>query len=91
MPLTATTDPSRSAATADRNASSPNRSPSRSVGPHSGHALGWAWKRRSAGSSYSVAQRGHSSKPAIVVSGRSYGTPRTIVKRGPQFVQFTNG
>ena len=30
-------------------------------------------------------------KPAIVVSGRSYGTSRTIVKRGPQFVQFTNG
>ena len=30
-------------------------------------------------------------KPAIVVSGRSYGTSRTIVKRGPQLVQFTNG
>ena len=25
-----------------------------SRGPHSGHALGWAWKRRSAGSSYSA-------------------------------------
>ena len=73
MPLTATTPPSRSAATASRSASSPCRScgSSRSVGPHSGHALGWAWKRRSAGSSYSAAQRGHSSKPAIVVSGRS--------------------
>ena len=30
-------------------------------------------------------------KPAIVVVGRSYGIPRTIVKRGPQFVQFRNG
>ncbi len=30
-------------------------------------------------------------KPAIVVNGRSYGIPRTIVKRGPQLVQFTNG
>ena len=29
--------------------------------------------------------------PAIVVSGRSYGTPRTIVNRGPQFVQLMNG
>ena len=33
----------------------------------------------------------HIAKPAIVVSGRSYGTPRTIVNRGPQFVQFVNG
>ena len=30
-------------------------------------------------------------KPAIVVFGRSYGTSRTIVKRGPQLVQFVNG
>ena len=60
-------------------------------GPHSGHAFGWAWKRRSAGSSYSARQAAHISNPAIVVSGRSYGTPRTIVKRGPQFVQLMNG
>ena len=40
-------------------------------GPQSGHALGWAWKRRSAGSSYSARQRSHIAKPAIVVSGRS--------------------
>ena len=33
----------------------------------------------------------HIVKPAIVVSGRSYGTPRTIVKRGPQSVQLMNG
>ena len=30
-------------------------------------------------------------KPAIVVFGRSYGMPVTIVKRGPQLVQFRNG
>ena len=30
-------------------------------------------------------------KPAIVVSGRSYGTSRTIVNRGPQLVQLMNG
>ena len=28
---------------------------------------------------------------AMVVSGRSYGTPRTIVNRGPQLVQLMNG
>ncbi len=32
-----------------------------------------------------------SRKPAIVVSGRSYGTPVTTVNRGPQLVQLTNG
>ena len=47
------------------------RSASRARGPHSGQALGWAWKRRSRGSSYSARQRSHISKPAIVVSGRS--------------------
>ena len=35
--------------------------------------------------------RGTSRKAAIVVSGRSYGTPRTIVNRGPQLVQLMNG
>jgi hypothetical protein len=64
---------------------------SRARGPHTGHALGCAWKRRSAGSSYSARHAGHMTNPAIVVSGRSYGTPRTIVKRGPQLVQLTNG
>ena len=62
-----------------------------SRGPQSGQALGWAWKRRSVGSWYSASQRAHIVKPAIVVSGRSYGTPRTIVKRGPQSVQLMNG
>ena len=40
---------------------------------------------------YSASQRGHIANPAMVVSRRSYGTPWKIVKRGPQFVQFTNG
>jgi hypothetical protein len=53
--------------------------------------LGWAWKRRFSGSSYSARQASHIAKPAIVVSGRSYGMPWTIVNRGPQFVQFKNG
>ncbi len=53
--------------------------------------MGSAWKRRSDGSPYSHAQAAHITKPAMVVSGRSYGTPRTIVKRGPQFVQLMKG
>ena len=40
-------------------------------GPQSGHAFGWAWKRRSRGSSYSARHAAHIAKPAIVVSGRS--------------------
>ena len=94
-PLTATIAPSRRAATAPASGSPARGRPAESVsasrGPQSGQALGCAWKRRSAGSSYSARQAGHMTKPAIVVSGRSYGTPRTIVKRGPQFVQLTNG
>ena len=99
MPFTATIAPSRSArpaaSTASRARSSANDPPpayaSRTRGPQSGQAFGWAWKRLSAGSSYSARQAGHMSKPAIVVCGRSYGTSRTIVKRGPQAVQFVNG
>jgi hypothetical protein len=47
--------------------------PARNVsrGPQSGQAMGWAWKRRSAGSAYSTAQAAHIGKPAIVVDGRS--------------------
>src|SRR5690349_22288853 len=95
-PLTATIAPSRSAwaavATASGAAiSEPSRAASHARGPHTGHALGCAWKRRFAGSEYSARHAAHISKPAIVVSGRSYGTPRTIVNRGPQFVQLTNG
>ena len=62
-----------------------------SRGPQAGHATGSAWKRRSSGSSYSRRQSGHIGKPAMVVFGRSYGTERTIVNRGPQLVQLTNG
>ena len=100
MPLTATIAPSRSAraaastgsrASARRRPSPPPAYTSRTRGPQSGQAFGWAWKRRSAGSSYSARQAAHISKPAIVVFGRSYGTSRTIVKRGPQLVQFVNG
>ncbi len=88
--------PARSSSPASRmgsaagSAGGPGRS-SHSRGPHAGQALGWAWKRRSAGSSYSAWHCAHIVKPAIVVSGRSYGTPRTIVKRGPQFVQLMKG
>jgi hypothetical protein len=35
-------------------------------GPHSGHALGGAWKRREAGSSYSAAQAAHMVKADMV-------------------------
>ena len=49
----------------------PLASTSRARGPQSGQAFGWAWKRRSAGSSYSARQRSHISNAAIVVSGRS--------------------
>ena len=40
-------------------------------GPHAGQALGWAWNRRSAGSSYSAWHRAHIVNPAMVVAGRS--------------------
>ena len=40
-------------------------------GPHAAQAFGWAWKRRSAGFSYSARQSPHIAKPAIVVKGRS--------------------
>ena len=96
MPLTASTSPSSSAWTAAFSGSRTSRTRPRAVtslsdGPQSGQALGWAWKRRSPGSSYSAWHAGHIEKPAIVVRGRSYGTPRTMVKRGPQFVQLMKG
>ena len=40
-------------------------------GPHAKQASGCAWKRRSAGSAYSRAQRGHMGNAAIDVLGRS--------------------
>ncbi len=42
-------------------------------GPHSGQAFGWAWKRRSRGSSYSAWQAGH-----IVNAG--HRRPRAVVR-----------
>jgi hypothetical protein len=53
--------------------------------------MGWAWKRRSAGSSYSARQAGHIGNAAIVVAGRSYGSRSMMVNRGPQLVQVMNG
>ena len=92
MPLIATIAPPASAATVVATGSPAGELPSsRTDGPHTGQALGWAWKRRSAGFSYSARQSGHIVNPAIVVNGRSYGTARTIVNRGPQFVQLMNG
>ena len=52
-------------------ASFPVASSRRSRGPQRGQALGWAWKRRSAGSSYSRWQVAHIANAAIVVAGRS--------------------
>jgi hypothetical protein len=43
----------------------------RSRGPQRPQAIGWAWKRRSAGSWYSRAQSSHMAKARMVVSGRS--------------------
>ena len=89
--------PSRSAAaksasgSSRRDAARPSASRSRRRGPQAGQAVGWAWKRRSAGSSYSARQRRTWRTPAIVVRARSYGAPVMIVSRGPQLVQLRNG
>ena len=64
---------------------------SASAGPHAGQQVGSAWNRRLPGSVYSAAHAAHIVKAAIVVRARSYGTSRTIVNRGPQFVQLMNG
>jgi hypothetical protein len=53
--------------------------------------VGWAWKRRFFGSSYSARHSGQSAKAAIVVFGRSYGSARTMEARGPQCVQLMKG
>src|SRR5512135_2694825 len=60
-------------------------------GPHSGQAMGCAWKRLSNGSVYSAWQSSHMGKSAMVVLGRSYGMSLIMVKRGPQCVQLING
>ncbi len=71
MPLTATIAPPTSACAAAATGSAVQAPTSRTRGPHSGQALGWAWKRRLAGSRYSARQAGHIWKPAMVVFGRS--------------------
>ena len=43
-------------------------------GPQTGHAIGSAWNRRSSGSSYSRRHSAQSSKRAMLVFGRSYGS-----------------
>ena len=96
MPLTATIRPARSAAATAASGSPGTAAPSsaatsRSRGPQAGQAFGSAWKRRSAGSSYSAWQAAHMRNGAIVVRARSYGTPSTIVNRGPHPVQLVNG
>ena len=95
-PLSATIIPARRALAAPAIGSSQSSgSPAESVaerrGPQAGHAFGWAWKRRSSGSSYSRRHAAHMGKRAIVVAGRSYGTFSAIVKRGPQLVQLVKG
>ena len=61
----------------------PVASTSRSCGPQAGQQTGWAWNRRLAGRRTPRAHAAHIAKPAMVVSGRSYGTSRTMVNRGP--------
>ena len=50
-----------------------------SRGPQFAQAVGWAWKRRLLGSSYSRLQGGHNSNADIVVFTLSYGSPVVIV------------
>ena len=77
-------------APAPRTGASPGTASS-SRGPQSGQAIGWAWKRRSAGSVYSARQARHIGKPAMVVAVRSYGSPVMMVNRGPQLVHVMKG
>jgi hypothetical protein len=49
----------------------PQGSVSERWGPQVGQAMGWAWKRRFVGSTYSARQAGHMGKLAMVVWARS--------------------
>ncbi len=75
MPLTATIALWRRQAMAVRSAASTAprdlRADRQRIAARDGQAIGWAWKRRSPGSSYSARQAAHIGKPAMVVSGRS--------------------
>ena len=94
-PLTASTRPPASSAAAPASGSTAipvPRAPSRrSRGPQAGQQTGWAWNLRFAGSWYSASHCPHMRNGAMVVSGRSYGTPVTMVNRGPQLVQLMKG
>ena len=75
-PFTATINPrpmaSAAAAIGSGEARSrPSGPASQSRGPQAGHALGWAWNRRSDGEEYSDSHAGHIRNGAIVVFGRS--------------------
>lgn len=53
--------------------------------------MGSAWNLRSPGLWYSSAHGAHNGNPRMLVRVRSYGSESTIVARGPQSVQLTNG
>src|SRR4029077_9724615 len=96
MPLIATTAPAASARWVAASAASepvirPAHDQNHSDGPQSGHAIGWAWNRRLAGSWYSAAHRSHMANIDMVVAGRSYGNSRMMVNRGTQLGEVTNG
>ncbi len=63
----------------------PNLSSSRTRGPQTGQALGWAWKRRSTGSSYSLPALGahlearHRGRRPVVGHRAGYGEARPAV------------
>ncbi len=74
----------------DRVALAASAPTSRTAGPHAGHAFGWAWKRRSEGSSYSAWQAAHiANRPSSCWAGRR--GPAHDGERGPQSVQLMNG
>ncbi len=77
-PLIATISPRAMRASAAAMGSTPGSSvPSAasnaSRGPQAGQAFGSAWKRRSYGEAYSLAQDGHCTNAAMLVVARSYG------------------
>ena len=76
MPLIAPISPAFSRRTASeigsRSSCACRRRPqAKARGPQTGQALGWAWKRRSAGSPYSWPHSGHMAKARIEVCARS--------------------
>ena len=91
MPLTATIAPSRSSAAAAATASRRGAlaavgAGSRARGPQAGQAFGWAWKRRSRGSSYSARhsrahrEAGHRGQRPVVGHAAHDREPRPAVR-----------